>query len=96
MISLFLIKEVIQVKKSDQDIKLRILDIGSYTIAGILIISMLYTDYDLTFLFVLVIISLPFGIYNFYQYYKVDKKRLAYSVSVFVAFLVIIGIAAYL
>lgn len=96
IIALFIVKEIFHLEKSGENEKLKILNIGTYTITGILIISMLYTDVNITFLLMLAILSIPYSGYSMYMNYKHDRKRLTMSLTVFLALLSTVLIVSYM
>jgi hypothetical protein len=80
--------------ENSADKELKALDLNSFTILGMLIVSMLYTDQNLNFLILLGIVCLPTAAYSYYRAYTLNKKRVLFSVLTVITIFAIILFAA--
>lgn len=90
IISLVIVRKVLLLNSSERPNKLKYLDIASYTIAGLLIIAMLHTQNEISFLIMLGMVCIPFTVMIYSQYYREDRRRFVYSVSLTIAFVILV------
>ena len=94
IISLCIIAALLQRKASESSEKeLKALDFSSYTIAGLLVISMLYSDGNVHFVIMLALVCLPVSVYSYYRSYKLNKKRTLVSIIAIISIVVILLVA---
>lgn len=95
VLSLWIVWQITQTNKRTDDSNLPFMQFASNTITGMLIIVLLYTNSDMMLLASLLVICLPFTLYNHYHIYKRNKRKFVTSVVVSAGLIVIILTTAY-
>jgi hypothetical protein len=94
-ISLWGVWQGTQINKQTEDKLISVLQFASNTIAGILIMVLLYSDTDIMLLSLLLIICLPFTLFSSYKMYNADKRRFLSSAALLSGFLIVVWTAAF-
>ena len=94
-ISLWVVWQGTQINKQKEDKLISVMQFASNTIAGILIMVLLYSDTDIMLLSLLLIICLPFTLFSSYKMYNADKRRFLSSAALLSGFLIVVWTAAF-
>lgn len=84
LISLVLLLKFLQLNNSTDKLDLKAIKISSYTIIGILVFSVSHNNSESTLLYHILIICIPFFVFNYFKQFKEDKKKLTKSVMTIV------------
>lgn len=88
VLALYVIYELLQIKKSELSQKTKLLGYFSSILVGIYITSLLYLGSNIQFFILISIFCIPFWLYYTYCRYQEDKKNVLVSLGI-VLFMVI-------